>query len=33
LLLGFAGFPEDVIVAAMERLGRIAQEVARRRTR
>ena len=30
LLLGFAGFPEDVLVAAMDRLGRVAEGLARR---
>lgn len=33
LLLGFAGFPEDVIAAAMDRLGSVVEEVARRRAR
>ena len=30
LLLGFAGFPEEVLAAAMRRLGRAAEDLARR---
>jgi GntR family transcriptional regulator/MocR family aminotransferase len=33
LLLGFAGFPEEVLAAAMDRLGRAAVAVARRHAR
>lgn len=33
LLLGFAGFPEEVLAEAMDRLGRAAERVARRARR